>query len=330
MVKLSPAATDVRAIARRIAEGGADAISASTRCPAWPSIGMRRKPLLGNVYGGLSRAGTQARRAARRVRGRAGGEDPDRGDRRHRLARRRARLPDLPAPSAVQVGTAVFADPVLPLRLVDELAEWCAAQATPRTTTSSARPCRQAGQQRTVRDRVPRVKGVSPSRASRRGALRRVRGASRGPLQAQERSPWGSLHRKVPGPAVSRCGRRAVRRFAAIVRDGEPHAVDVVVGPTTGGVILAYGTRVGSGFAASSPKRSPMRLAPPDASFGVAFSSNPASGCCSSTTWSPPAPPCRQCCHRSRPADAQLLRPDRGHRRSFRGHANGGISDEWP
>ena len=28
---------------------------------------------------------------------------------------------------AVQVGTAVFADPVLPLRLVDELAEWCAA-----------------------------------------------------------------------------------------------------------------------------------------------------------------------------------------------------------
>ena len=29
--------------------------------------------------------------------------------------------------SAVQVGTAVFADPVLPIRLVDELAAWCTA-----------------------------------------------------------------------------------------------------------------------------------------------------------------------------------------------------------
>jgi dihydroorotate dehydrogenase (NAD+) catalytic subunit len=27
--------------------------------------------------------------------------------------------------SAVQVGTAVFADPVLPLKLADELAAWC-------------------------------------------------------------------------------------------------------------------------------------------------------------------------------------------------------------
>ena len=30
--------------------------------------------------------------------------------------------------SAVQVGTALFADPVLPIRLIDELAAWCAAQ----------------------------------------------------------------------------------------------------------------------------------------------------------------------------------------------------------
>lgn len=28
---------------------------------------------------------------------------------------------------AVQVGTAVFADPTLPVRLVDELADWCAS-----------------------------------------------------------------------------------------------------------------------------------------------------------------------------------------------------------
>jgi dihydroorotate dehydrogenase len=28
----------------------------------------------------------------------------------------------------VQIGTAVFADPVLPLRLIDELEAWCAAE----------------------------------------------------------------------------------------------------------------------------------------------------------------------------------------------------------
>ena len=36
--------------------------------------------------------------------------------------------------SAVQVGTALFADPALPVRLIDELAAWCADQglASPR------------------------------------------------------------------------------------------------------------------------------------------------------------------------------------------------------
>ena len=45
---------------------------------------------------------------------------------------------------AVQVGTAVFADPVLPLRLTDELAAWCAAHglATHRELIGAALPQR--------------------------------------------------------------------------------------------------------------------------------------------------------------------------------------------
>ena len=54
MVKLSPAATDIRTIAKRIAEGGADAISACNTLPGMAIDRMRRKALLGNVYGGLS------------------------------------------------------------------------------------------------------------------------------------------------------------------------------------------------------------------------------------------------------------------------------------
>ncbi|HEY5521051.1 MAG TPA: dihydroorotate dehydrogenase [Candidatus Limnocylindrales bacterium] len=125
MVKLSPAATDIRTIARRIADGGADAISACNTLPGMAIDRLRRKPLLGNVYGGLS--GPALKPVALRV------------------VYEVAQVVKLPIVAiggigslddvldylfagavAVQVGTAVFADPVLPLRLVDELAAWCA------------------------------------------------------------------------------------------------------------------------------------------------------------------------------------------------------------
>ena len=54
MVKMSPAATDVRGIAKAIADAGADAISAVNTLPGMAIDRHRRKPLLGNVYGGLS------------------------------------------------------------------------------------------------------------------------------------------------------------------------------------------------------------------------------------------------------------------------------------
>jgi dihydroorotate dehydrogenase (NAD+) catalytic subunit len=126
MVKLSPAATDVRGIARAIADSGADAISAVNTLSGMALDRHRRKPLLGNTFGGLS--GPALKPIALRV------------------VFEVAQVVKLPivaiggigslddvldfmmcGASAVQVGTAVFADPVLPLRLIDELGAWCAA-----------------------------------------------------------------------------------------------------------------------------------------------------------------------------------------------------------
>jgi dihydroorotate dehydrogenase (NAD+) catalytic subunit len=124
MVKLSPAATDVRGIAKAIAEGGADAISAVNTLSGMALDRQRRKPLLGNVFGGLS--GPALKPIALRV------------------VYEIAQVVKIPivaiggvgslddvldflmcGASAVQVGTAVFADPLLPVKLIDELAAWC-------------------------------------------------------------------------------------------------------------------------------------------------------------------------------------------------------------
>jgi dihydroorotate dehydrogenase (NAD+) catalytic subunit len=125
MVKLSPAATDVRGIARAIADSGADSISAVNTLPGMALDRARRKPLLGNVFGGLS--GPALKPVALRV--------------VYEVAQA-VKVPIVAiggvgslddvidflyaGASAVQVGTAVFADPVLPLKLADELAAWCA------------------------------------------------------------------------------------------------------------------------------------------------------------------------------------------------------------
>lgn len=152
MVKLSPAATDVRGIAKAIAEAGADSLSAVNTLPGMALDRMRRRPLLGNVYGGLS--GPALKPVALRV------------------VFEVAQVVKVPivaiggvgslddvldflmcGASAVQVGTAVFADPVLPLRLVDELAAWCGEQgyASHRDVVGAALP---------ERRQKPSVKGV--------------------------------------------------------------------------------------------------------------------------------------------------------------------------
>ncbi|MEX2184110.1 MAG: dihydroorotate dehydrogenase [Chloroflexota bacterium] len=127
LVKLSPNVADIRPIARAIADAGADALTAINTLSGIAVAPGRSRPLLGNVYGGLS--GPAVKPVALRV---------------VYEAAQAVRIPvvaiggvteladvlDFLAVGAVavQVGTAIFADPTLPVRLVDELAEHCAAR----------------------------------------------------------------------------------------------------------------------------------------------------------------------------------------------------------
>jgi dihydroorotate dehydrogenase (NAD+) catalytic subunit len=125
IVKLSPNVSDVRPIARAVADAGADALSAINTLSGMALRADRTGPFLGNTYGGLS--GPAIKPVALRIvyevaqvveipiiaiGGVTGIDDV---------------LDYLAAGAvAVQVGTAIFADPTLPVRLVDELAGECA------------------------------------------------------------------------------------------------------------------------------------------------------------------------------------------------------------
>ena len=124
LVKLSPNVADVRPIARAIADAGADALTAINTLSGIAIAPSRAKPLLGNIYGGLS--GPAIKPVALRI------------------VYEVSQVVDIPVVAiggvteladvldylavgavAVQVGTAIFADPTLPARLVDELADAC-------------------------------------------------------------------------------------------------------------------------------------------------------------------------------------------------------------
>jgi dihydroorotate dehydrogenase (NAD+) catalytic subunit len=127
LVKLSPNVADIRPIARAIADAGADALTAINTLSGIAVAPSRGKPLLGNIYGGLS--GPAVKPVALRV---------------VYEATQAVKIPvvaiggvteladvlDFLAVGAVaiQVGTAIFADPTLPVRLVGELATETARQ----------------------------------------------------------------------------------------------------------------------------------------------------------------------------------------------------------
>ena len=124
LVKLSPNVADIRPIARAIADAGADALTAINTLSGIAVAPGRERPLLGNIYGGLS--GPAVKPVALRVVYEAAqvvtipvvaiGGVMELGDVLDFLA---------VGAVAVQVGTAIFADPTLPVRLVDELAAEC-------------------------------------------------------------------------------------------------------------------------------------------------------------------------------------------------------------
>ncbi len=152
IVKLSPNVSDIRPIAQAIEDAGADAISAINTLSGMAIDPRTRRPLLGNVYGGLS--GPAIRPVGLRV------------------VYETCQVVDIPVIAiggigtlddaldymaagavAVQVGTAIFADPEVPLRIVDGLRAYCAERGLDsyRPLVGTALPAR--------RDR-PSAKGV--------------------------------------------------------------------------------------------------------------------------------------------------------------------------
>jgi dihydroorotate dehydrogenase (NAD+) catalytic subunit len=152
MVKLSPNVSDVRPIAEAVEGAGADAISAINTLSGMAIDPRTRRPLLGNVYGGLS--GPAIKPVGLRV--------------VYEVAQV-VRIPVVAIGGisslddaldyfaagavAVQVGTAIFADPEVPIRMIDGLRRHCCDQglASYRPLVGTALPGR--------RDR-PSVKGV--------------------------------------------------------------------------------------------------------------------------------------------------------------------------
>ena len=131
IVKLSPLVTDIVAIARAAIDAGADALTISNTIPAMSIDVHTRAPRLSNVTGGMSGPGLHpvALRLVHLV---------------YTNAARDARVPIigtggvmtwedaaefiLAGASAVQMGTALLADPRSPLRVVRGLERWAARQ----------------------------------------------------------------------------------------------------------------------------------------------------------------------------------------------------------
>jgi dihydroorotate dehydrogenase (NAD+) catalytic subunit len=130
IAKLTAAAVDVRAVARSVEDAGADAIAAINTLPGFALAADRRGPALGSDYGGL--CGPALRPIALRV------------------VWEVAQVVDVPVigiggvatiddvldflaagASAVGVGVAAMADPMLPVRLADELADACREHGLP-------------------------------------------------------------------------------------------------------------------------------------------------------------------------------------------------------
>ncbi len=152
LVKLSPNVADIRPIARAIEDAGADGITAINTLSGLAVSPDRTRAFLGNTYGGLS--GPAIKPVALRIVYEVAqvvsipivaiGGVTNLGDVLDFLAC---------GAVAVQVGTAIFADPELPVRLADELRTECL-----RRGLDSYRPL--IGTALPKRTGAPSVKGV--------------------------------------------------------------------------------------------------------------------------------------------------------------------------
>jgi dihydroorotate dehydrogenase (NAD+) catalytic subunit len=120
LAKLTPNVTSIAAIARAARDGGADALTVMNTCQGMAVDWRRRRPLLGNVVGGLSGPAIKpiALRCVHQVRQAV--ETPIVG------VGGIMTIDDcmeffVAGASAVQVGTANFAEPIASTRLLDAL-----------------------------------------------------------------------------------------------------------------------------------------------------------------------------------------------------------------
>ncbi len=126
-VKMTPNLSDMRPIAQAVTEAGADAITIMNTIPAMAIDIVKRKPVIGNVFGGLSGPAIKPV-SLRHV----------------YLCSAVTDLPIIAAggvttatdalefimagASAVQVGTATFRDPSAPWRVLEGVRAWCEEQ----------------------------------------------------------------------------------------------------------------------------------------------------------------------------------------------------------
>jgi dihydroorotate dehydrogenase (NAD+) catalytic subunit len=143
LVKLSPNASDVRAIARAAEEAGADGLTAINTLAGLAVAPERDRPFLGATYGGISGA------AIRPVAQRVVFEVAQAVEIPVVAAGGVATLDDVLdflalGAVAVQVGTAAFGDPQLPGRLADGLEDECRRRGlmTPASLVGTALPAR--------------------------------------------------------------------------------------------------------------------------------------------------------------------------------------------
>ncbi|RJQ08523.1 MAG: dihydroorotate dehydrogenase [Dehalococcoidia bacterium] len=127
LVKLTPNVNDIRPIARAVEEAGAQGITVMNTVPALAIDVKQRRPILANIFGGLSGPAIKPI-ALRQV----------------YLASSVVEFPVVASggamtgtdvvefimagASAVQVGTASFLDPSAPWRILDELDAWCTSE----------------------------------------------------------------------------------------------------------------------------------------------------------------------------------------------------------
>ena len=123
IVKLSPGATDIVSVAQAAEYAGADAVSLVNTLVGMAIDVRKRKPLLANQTGGLSGPAIKPVAVRMVYQVAAAVEVPVIGM-GGIMSLNDALEFFMAGASAIQIGTAVFVDPGLPIRLIDELDAW--------------------------------------------------------------------------------------------------------------------------------------------------------------------------------------------------------------